>query len=93
MLEYGITALQTQPSLFKQMSISKIVDKRKHQDIGYFISAKYTDMIADVIKAIEKKEKIAKLQRLKHSNSNYTPKAIPILPKNLKKISSILKVI
>lgn len=65
MLEYGITALQTQPSLFKQMSISKIVDKRKHEDIGYFIAVKYEEMILDVIKKIEKKEKIAKLQRLK----------------------------
>ena len=65
MLEYGITALQTQPSLFKQMSISKIVDKRKHEDIGYFISAKYEDMIAEVIQKIEKKEKIEKLKILK----------------------------
>jgi len=65
MLEYGITALQTQPSLFKKMTISKIVDKRKQQDIGYFISAKYEDMIIDVIKQIEKKEKIEKLKILK----------------------------
>ncbi|MEA3455509.1 MAG: hypothetical protein U9R26_03290 [Campylobacterota bacterium] len=65
MLEYGITALQTQPSLFKQMTISKIVDKRKHEDIGYFISSKYEDIISGVIKEIEKKEKIAKLKILK----------------------------
>jgi hypothetical protein len=65
MIEYGITALQTQPSLFKQMTISKIVDKRKHRDIGYFISSKYEDMISDVIKKIEHQEKIAKLQKLK----------------------------
>jgi hypothetical protein len=65
MLEYGITALQTQPSLFKKMTISKIVDKRKQQDIGYFISAKYEDMILDVIKKIERKEKIEKLKILK----------------------------
>jgi len=65
MLEYGITALQTQPSLFKQMTISKIVDKRKHEDIGYFISAKYEDIMVDVIKKIEKREKIAKLKILK----------------------------
>jgi hypothetical protein len=65
MLEYGITALQTQPSLFKKMTLSKIVDKRKQQDIGYFISAKYEDMILDVIKKIERKEKIEKLKILK----------------------------
>jgi hypothetical protein len=65
MVEYGITTLQTQPSLLKQISVSKIVDKRKHQDIGYFISAKYKDMIIDTLKEIEKQEKIAKLKKLK----------------------------
>ena len=65
MLEYGITALQTQPSLLKKINISKIVDKRKHQDIGYFISSKYEDIIMEVIKKIEKQEKIAKLNKLK----------------------------
>ncbi|NKQ40539.1 MAG: hypothetical protein HF962_03105 [Sulfurovum sp.] len=65
MTEYGITALQTQPSLFKQMTISKIVDKRKHIDIGYFISSKYEDIIFDVIQKIEYQEKIAKLKKLK----------------------------
>ena len=65
MIEYGITALQTQPSLFKQMTISKIVDKRKHKSIGYFISSKYEDIISDVIQKIEQQEKIAKLERLK----------------------------
>jgi len=65
MIEYGITTLQTQPSLFKQMTISKIVDKRKHQSIGYFISSKYEDIISDVIKKIEHQEKILKLQKLK----------------------------
>jgi len=65
MIEYGITTLQTQPSLFKQMTISKIVDKRKHKSIGYFISSKYEDIISDVIQKIEYQEKIAKLQKLK----------------------------
>jgi len=65
MIEYGITTLQTQPSLFKQMTISKIVDKRKNKSIGYFISSKYEDMISDVIQKIEHQEKIAKLQKLK----------------------------
>ena len=65
MVEYGITALQTQPSLFKQMTISRIVDKREHKNLGYFISSKYEDIISGVIKEIEKKEKIAKLKILK----------------------------
>ena len=65
MIEYGITALQTQPSLFKQMTISKIVDKRKHKDIGYFISAKYATLVEDMIREIEQQEKIAKLKTLK----------------------------
>lgn len=65
MIEYGITALQTQPSLFKHMTISKIVDKRKHIDIGYFISSKYEDIILDVIEKIEHQEKIVKLKKLK----------------------------
>ena len=65
MIEYGITTLQTNPKLFKQMTISKIVDKRKHKDLGYFISSKYENIIANVIKEIEHQEKIAKLQKLK----------------------------
>jgi len=65
MQEYGITTLQTKPSLFKNMTISKIVDKRKQKDIGYFISARYEDMIKDVLKEIEKKERLEKLNRLK----------------------------
>jgi len=65
MIEYGITALQTQPSLFKKMTISKIVDKRKNTNIGYFISSKYENIILDVIQKIEHQEKIAKLQKLK----------------------------
>lgn len=65
MVEYGITTLQNKPSLFKEMTLSKIVDKRKHQDLGYFISSKYEDIIASVIAEIEKREKIAKLKCLK----------------------------
>ena len=65
MVEYGITALQAKPSLFKDMTISKIVDKRTHKDIGYFISSKYENMIFDVIKKIEEKEKLTKLYKLK----------------------------
>ena len=47
------------------MTISKIVDKRKHQDIGYFISSKYENLILDIIQKIEYQEKIAKLKKLK----------------------------
>ena len=65
MIEYGITTLQTKPKLFKEMTLSKIVDKRKNIDIGYFISAKYADLIEDIIEKIERQEKIAKLQKLK----------------------------
>ena len=65
MIVYGITALQTKPSLFKQMTLSKIVDKREHKDLGYFISSKYENIISAVIKEIEKKEKIEKLIILK----------------------------
>ena len=65
MLEYGITALQTQPSLFKKMTISKIVDKRKHITLGYYISAKYENYILPIIEKIDKDEKLAKLKRLK----------------------------
>ncbi len=65
MLEYGITTLQAKPSLFKDMSISKIVDKRKHKDIGYFISVKYESLILDIIKKIEEDEKLVKLNKLK----------------------------
>jgi len=65
MVEYGITTLQAKPSLFKEMTISKIVDKRKHKDIGYFISAKYENIISVIIEKIEKKEKLDKLHKLK----------------------------
>ena len=65
MIEYGITDIQTKPSILKENSISKIVDKRKHTNIGYFISAKYEDMISDILKTIERQEKISKLNKIK----------------------------
>lgn len=65
MVEYGITTLQMKPKLFKEMSVSKIVDKRKHQEIGYFISSKYKNLILSVLEKIEKQEKIEKLKKLK----------------------------
>ena len=65
MTKYGITEIQTKPSLIKSMNISEIVDKRKHITLGYFISAKYEKYILPVIEQIDKEEKLAKLKRLK----------------------------
>ncbi len=65
MLKYGITDIQTKPSLIKSMKIGEIVDKRKHITLGYFISAKYEDIIRPIIEEIDRDEKRAKLKRLK----------------------------
>ena len=65
MLSYGVTDIQTKPSLIKTMDIGKIVDKRKHITLGYYISAKYENYIRPVIEKIDKEKKIAKLKRLK----------------------------
>ena len=65
MLSYGITDIQSKPSLIKTMDIGAIVDKRKHVTLGYFISAKYEAYILPVIEKIDKEEKLAKLKRLK----------------------------
>ena len=64
MLEYGVTTLQAKPSLFKHMDISKIVDKRKNQELGYFIPSRYKDVIEDKLKQLERLEKIKKLKKL-----------------------------
>ena len=63
MLSYGITDIQTKPSLIKSMDIGQIVDKRAHTTIGYFISNKYEDYIRLLIEKLI--EKINKLKRLK----------------------------
>ena len=65
MLSYGVTDIQTKPSLIKSMDIAKIVDKRKHITLGYFISAKYENYIRPIIEKIDREEKLAKLNRLK----------------------------
>jgi len=65
MLSYGVTDIQTKPSIIKSMDIGKIVDKRKHITLGYYISAKYEDYIKPVIEKIDKEEKLKKLNRLK----------------------------
>ena len=66
MTSYGVTDIQTKPSLMKSMDIGEIVDKRKHITLGYFISAKYEEYIRPVIEKIDKEEKLAKLKRLKN---------------------------
>ena len=65
MLSYGITDIQTKPSLMKQMDIGEIVDRRKHITFGYFISTKYESYIKPIIEQIDREEKINKLRRLK----------------------------
>ena len=65
MLSYGITDIQTKPSIIKAMDIGEIVDKRKHITLGYYISAKYENYILPIIEKINKDEKLAKLKKLK----------------------------
>jgi len=64
MLSYGITDIQSKPSLIKSMDIGKIVDKRAHTTLGYFISTKYESYIRPIIDRINREEKLAKLRRL-----------------------------
>ena len=65
MLSYGITDIQSKPSLIKTMDIGKIVDKRAHLTVGYFISSKYESYIKPIIEKIDREEKLSKLKRLK----------------------------
>ena len=65
MVSYGITDIQMKPSLIKQMDMGKIIDKRAHITLGYFISAKYNNLITPIIEQIEKEEKLNKLKLLK----------------------------
>ncbi len=64
MLSYGITDIQTKPSLIKKMDMGKIIDKRAHTTLGYFISSKYDKLITPIIEQIEKEEKLNKLRLL-----------------------------
>ena len=64
MLSYGITDIQSKPSLIKSMDVGEIVDKRAHTTIGYFISAKYENYIKPIIDRIDREEKLDKLRRL-----------------------------
>jgi hypothetical protein len=73
MLRYGVTEIQSKPSLIKGMSIGEIVDKRRHITLGYFISAKYESYIRPVLEQIDREEKRAKLKRLKaHDDLTFT---------------------
>ena len=65
MLSYGITDIQNKPSLIKTMDIGKIVDKRAHLTLGYFISSKYDDYVKPLIEKIDREEKLKKLHLLK----------------------------
>ena len=64
MLSYGITEIQSKPSLIKSMNIGEIIDKRAHTTLGYFISAKYESYIRPLIDKIDREEKLSKLRRL-----------------------------
>ena len=64
MLSYGITEIQSKPSLIKSMDIGEIIDKRAHITLGYFISAKYESYIRPLIDKIDREEKLNKLRRL-----------------------------
>ena len=73
MTTYGVTDIQNKPSLIKAMDIAKIIDKRKHTTLGYFISSKYEDIIKPIIEKIDREEKLAKLKKLKnHQDLEFT---------------------
>ena len=67
MHSYGISEIQSKPSLIKNMSLAKIVDKRAHRLLGYFIAEKYAPYLDEVIEKIEKEERLAKLKKIKKS--------------------------
>ena len=66
MTTYGVTDIQNKPSLIKAIDIAKIIDRRKNITLGYFISAKYEDIIKPIIEKIDREEKLAKLYKLKN---------------------------
>ncbi len=65
MQEYGVSDIQSKPSLIKAMDIGAIVDKRKHTTLGYYISAKYEAQVLPLIEEIDRQVKLAKLHKLK----------------------------
>jgi hypothetical protein len=73
MLSYGITDIQSKPSLMESMDIGEIVDKQATSTLGYFISAKYEHYIRPLIEKIDRDEKLSKLRRLeKHQDLDFT---------------------
>lgn len=67
MQSYGITEIQSKPSLIKGMTIGKIIDRRAHKSLGFFIAAKYEKYIEEAIHKIEHEEKIRKLNKIRKS--------------------------
>jgi len=65
MTTYGVTEIQSKPSLFKEMDLAEIVDKRVGKTLGYFISDKYEKYIKATIDKIEREERRKKLRKLK----------------------------
>ena len=68
MVSYGITEIQSKPSLIKTMILGEIVDKRAHKSLGFFIAAKYEKYIKKAIEQIERDEKLVKLKKIKDSS-------------------------
>ena len=67
MLTYGITEIQSKPSLIKSMTVGEIVDRRAHKSLGFFIAAKYESYIKEAIEKIERQEKLVKLKKIKNA--------------------------
>jgi len=67
MLTYGITEIQSKPSLIKSMTVGEIVDRRAHKSLGFFIAAKYEVYIKEALERIEREEKLLKLKKIKNS--------------------------
>lgn len=65
MVQCGVTEIQNRPSIFKEISLGEIVDKRSHKSLGFFIGKKYENEIKELLAKLEKEEKIAKLKKLK----------------------------
>lgn len=68
MTECGITALQAKPSLLSQTGIVRVVNKRSHRTLGYYISVRYEDKIAAILQQIEREEKLEKLRQIRALN-------------------------
>ncbi len=67
MLTYGITEIQSKPSLIKSMTVGEIVDRRAHKTLGFFIAVKYEEYIKEAMKQIEREEKLLKLKKIKNN--------------------------